>query len=99
MKLPSFIHWKTLFALWSLQGIAALIWLFLIPTDTSNPVAFGFSAARLALLGAALFLTITSGLLWLQPRIFSSQTLSWIQQHDAIVHDALYVAGLLMAIA
>lgn len=99
MKLPTPIHWKNLFALWSLQGIASLIWLLSIPTDTSNPVAFGFSAARLALLGAALFLTIFSLLLWLQPRIFSQRTTSWIQQHEATVHDALYIAGLFVVVS
>lgn len=97
MNPSSLFRWKNLFALWSLQGIAALIWLLLIPTDTSNPVAFGFSAVRLALLGAALFLVLVSAFLWVQPRVLPPQTLSWIHKHESTVHDTLYIAGLLIA--
>src|SRR5574339_987429 len=93
MKLSALLRWKNLFALWSLQGIAAFIWLLLIPTDTSNPVAFGFSAVRLALLGASLLLILISAFLWFQPRTLSTQTLAWIQRYQATVYDALYIAG------
>jgi hypothetical protein len=57
-------QWKVLFALWVVQGLAALIWLFLIPTDTENSIFLGFSPARLALLGAAFVLIIVSGVLF-----------------------------------
>lgn len=101
MKLSPLITWKNVFALWSLQGIAALTWLLLIPTDTSNPVAFGFSAARLALLGAALLLTMISLLLWFPPRIFtlSNRAFSWMQKHETMFYDAFYMVGLLIAFA
>lgn len=99
MKRPSLIHWKNLFALWSLQGIAACIWLLLIPTDTSHPVAFGFSAVRLALLGAALLLTVISFLLWLSPRIFPQAVLSWVEKHAVTLQDICFLAGSLSAVS
>lgn len=98
MKLSSLFHWKNLFALWSLQGIAAFIWLLLIPTDTTNPLAFGFSAVRLALLGTAFLLTVVSCLLWLQPRLFPRRVLSWIRQHETTRQDIALIMGSLIAV-
>src|SRR6266498_656532 len=92
------IHWKRLFALWSLQGIVALVWLLFIPTDTDHPVAFGFSASRLVLLGVALLLTAISILLWLQLPILIEK-LIWLRlRHKAITYDLIYVASLLAVI-
>ena len=98
MKLSSIIHWKNLFALWSLQGVAAFFWLLLIPTDTSDPVAFGFSSARLLLLSVALLITILSFLLWHQPTL-PPRLLTWKLHHEALIYDTLYVTGLLVAFA
>src|SRR6185369_7152865 len=92
------VHWKRLFALWSLQGIAALVWLLLIPTDTNHPVAFGFSASRLALLGIAFLLTAISIVLWLQlPILTEGHTWSILKQ-KAATYDLIYFASLLTVI-
>ena len=56
MKTPSYRQWRTLFALWSIQGLLAFFWLLAIPTDTDHPIAFGFSVARLVLVMTALLL-------------------------------------------
>lgn len=40
-------RWKILFGLWSMQGIAALFWIWLIPADAENGVFLGFTPARL----------------------------------------------------
>jgi hypothetical protein len=98
MKLSSLIHWKNLFALWSIQGVAAFIWLLLIPTDTNNPFAFGFSAARLLLLTVALLITILSVSLWYQPTL-TPRLRMWKLHHEAVIYDVLYVTGLLVTLA
>jgi hypothetical protein len=98
MKLSPLIHWKNLFALWSLQGVAAFIWLLLIPTDTSNPVAFGFSSARLLLLAVALLITVLSFVLWFQPTL-PPRLRTWKLHHEAVIYDVLYVIGLLVTLA
>jgi hypothetical protein len=52
---------STLFILWNLQGLAALFWLALLPTDAEH----GFSASRLALMGIMLTLTgLSATLTW-----------------------------------
>jgi hypothetical protein len=60
---------STLFSLWTLQGLAAFLWLALLPTDAEHGLIFGFSASRLALLGIALALTgISATLTWFSRR-------------------------------
>jgi hypothetical protein len=96
--LPRF-QWKHLFALWSLQGIAAFCWLLLIPTDTNHPLAFGFSATRLGLVGIALSITIVSALLWLQPRTLTEHPI-WLRlKQKAITFDLIYFVSLLIVIS
>ncbi len=99
MKTSSPVHWKNLFALWTFQGIAALCWLLLIPTDTSHPVAFGFSFVRLALLGIAFLLTAISAFLWLQLPMLTEQPL-WVKlKQKAITYDLIYFASFLVIIS
>src|SRR6266498_4123998 len=99
MKLSSPFHWKHLFALWSIQGILAFCWLLLIPTDTSHPVAFGFSFVRLALLGIAFLLTAISAFLWLQLPMLTEQPL-WVKlKQKAITYDLIYFASFLVIIS
>jgi len=54
---------STLFNLWTLQGLAAGLWLALLPSDAEHSLLLGFSASRLALLGMALVLTGASAAL------------------------------------
>jgi hypothetical protein len=54
---------KILFTLWTIQGLAALVWLAMLPTDNDHAILFGFSASRLALLGIVFALTIISAIL------------------------------------
>ncbi len=99
MKTLSTVHWKHLFALWSIQGIIAFCWLLLIPTDTNHPIAFGFSFVRLALLGAAFLLTVLSAFLWLQLPILTEQPL-WVKlKQKTITHDLIYFASFLIIIS
>src|SRR5512139_2530879 len=96
MKTPSHRQWKTLFALWSIQGLLAFFWLLAIPTDTDHPVAFGFSLARLLLVGTALALTILSVLLWaLHPVLFRQAFWLKIEEQPLFV-DLAYVFSLLV---
>ncbi len=54
-----------LFSLWTLQGLIALAWLALLPTDTEHGLLFGFSSSRLILIGIALALTgFSAALAW-----------------------------------
>lgn len=52
-----------LFSLWTLQGLAAFLWLALLPTDAEHGLILGFSTSRLALMGMALALTVISAVL------------------------------------
>jgi hypothetical protein len=54
---------STIFMLWTLQGLAAFLWLALLPTDAEHGLFLGFSASRLALMGIALALTVISAIL------------------------------------
>ena len=47
--------YPALFTLWGIQGLIALAWLLLIPTDADT-----YSTSRLILIGSVLFLTIAS---------------------------------------
>ncbi len=98
MKTPKPGHWQLLFNLWSLQGIAALVWLVVIPTDTDSPLAFGFSPARLVLIGGAIALTTISIVLWFQShRSIFIQTWGNINDHF-VFWDLAYLAALLTVI-
>ncbi|HSL44962.1 MAG TPA: hypothetical protein VK897_16135 [Anaerolineales bacterium] len=95
MKTTKPDHWSLLFGLWSIQGLAAFLWLVLIPTDTEHPLAFGFSSARLALIGMALVLTAVSVMLWLLSRRESfRQTWLDLDKHP-LFWDFTYLAALL----
>ncbi len=99
MKLSSPFHWKHLFALWSIQGILAFCWLLLIPTDTSHPIAFGFSFTRLALLGIAFLLTAISAFLWLRLPLLTEQ-LIWLKlKQKAITYDLIYFGSFLVILS
>jgi hypothetical protein len=99
MKKPSHRQWRTLFALWSIQGLLVLFWLLAIPTDTDHPIAFGFSPARLALVGTALLLTVLSVFLWaLQPVLFRQPIWLKIEQQPLFL-DLAYLFSLLVAAA
>lgn len=99
MKTPKSEHWKVLFGLWGIQGITVLLWLVRIPTDTENPLAFGFSPARLILIGMAVVLITISVLLWLQSRrVTVHQT--WLNLNGHFVFwDVTYLTALLIIIA
>ncbi len=81
--------------MWSIQGLLAFFWLLAIPTDTDHPVAFGFSLARLVLVGTALLLTLLSILLWiLQPVLFRQSI--WLKiEGQPLFLDLVYVLSLL----
>lgn len=51
---------KIAFGLWSVQAFISLIWLLLIPTDSSN----GFTTPRLILIGISFLLLVTSTILY-----------------------------------
>ncbi len=76
-----------------------LCWLVTIPTDADNPLAFGFSPARLILIGIAVLLTTVSMILWFQSRrLIFRQT--WLELDEHFVFwDLAYLAALLAAIA
>ena len=79
----SFRRYPILFALWVFQGLIALVWLLLIPTDSGT-----YSASRLALIGFALSLTFVSVILAYKSRsnhwpIFSSH--SWLYQFTYLI--------------
>ncbi len=52
---------QILFILWTIQGLAAFVWLAVLPGDNDHAILFGFSASRLILLGITLILTVASG--------------------------------------
>lgn len=63
---------STLFTLWTLQGLAALLWLALLPTDAERGLLFRFSASRLLLLGILLALTgFSAALAWFALKNFA----------------------------
>jgi hypothetical protein len=62
-------HRAILFSLWTVQGLAALLWLVLLPRDAENGLLLGFSASRLALIGLMLALTgVSAALIWFPRR-------------------------------
>jgi hypothetical protein len=88
-----------LFGVWSIQGIIALIWLLSIPTDTENPVVFGFSPARTGLIGVAIVLTTISLLLWHRSRsVRFGQTWLELDEHS-LLWDLVYTATLMTVLA
>lgn len=74
-------HSPALFALWFVQGVIALGWLALLPSDTG-----GFSISRLILMGLALSLTLASAALLYRFRAGS---------RPARFHDLIYILALL----
>lgn len=60
---------KYLFGLWTIQGVTAFCWIFLIPTDAENGSLLGFTPARLVLLGIAFILTGLSLVLFYHDRL------------------------------
>ena len=59
--------------LWILQGLAAFIWLILLPTTAEKGFIYGFSLSRLALLGVSASLTGISVFLFWYMRKFSGK--------------------------
>ncbi len=99
MKTTKPNYWQVLFSLWGLQGIAALCWLVLIPTDTENPLAFGFSSARLVLISLAIVLIAISVMLWLQSHQLTFCQ-SWLDlDKHFVLWDLIYIAALSTTIA
>lgn len=84
--------------MWSAQGFIVLCWLLVIPTDTENPLAFGFSTARLILLAVALLVIVSSVLLWTQ----SNKPAAYQNGFDLDQHiarwDVLYIVALLISL-
>ena len=94
MKTAISEHWRFLFGLWGIQGIAALMWLLIIPTDTENPLAFGFSAARLALIGIVIVLITISTILWFQSRTLRFWQ-GWLDLDGRVAFwDLIYIIAL-----
>jgi len=79
----------TLFALWTVQGLAAFIWLMLLPSDSGS-----FSLSRLALLGFALTLSGLSAWLWFRSRKWTQTPLI----PSTVIHNSLYLLALLAAL-
>ena len=67
MVIPSKLSAR-LFLLWFIQGIAASIWLGLLPTSAEKSLIFGYSAARLVLAIVLLALSASSVFLWILSR-------------------------------
>src|SRR5687768_7952206 len=97
-KKYNFADWPMLFLLWSIQGSIAFLWLLLLPTDTTNEVAFGFSAARLALLGSACLITCGSITLLVQSRKHLSQQ-NWLNvSRNSTVWDLIYLLSIAVSL-
>jgi len=90
----NFLDWRTVFCLWSIQGFIACVWLILLPTNTKSEVVFGFSAARLAILGSILFLTIGSISLYLRSGIISFRS-NWLNlDQRPLMWDFIFLTSL-----
>lgn len=87
------IHrWKILFSLWSVQALAAFVWLTLIPSDAESGVLFGFSAGRLALLGVLLAFAFVAIALFFYERL---PIRAWLDvERRSGLWDFLYLAAL-----
>ncbi len=81
--------YPTLFALWTVQGFLACLWLILLPSDSG-----GFSVGRWALLGIALTLGGLSALAW-----FRSRTRTASLTLAPVIHNILYLLALAAALA
>jgi hypothetical protein len=80
--------YPTLFALWTVQGLLACLWLSLLPSDSG-----GFSVGRWTLLGIALTLSGFSAWGWFRLRTrTASLTLA------PVIHNILYLLALAAAL-
>ncbi len=89
--IPGMRRPSPIFALWTLQGLIALTWLALLPSDAENGLLFGFSFSRLILIGIILAL---AGL---------SAALAWHTRRTAFSlrpaqHDTLFLASVIAAL-
>src|SRR5687768_8296011 len=90
--------WPVVFFLWSIQGSFAFFWLLLLPTDTTREVAFGFSAARLFLLGIALLITCGSIALFVQSHKPSIPK-EWLNiNRKPLLWDLIYLINIAIAL-
>ncbi|HEY3310785.1 MAG TPA: hypothetical protein VGK00_04015 [Anaerolineales bacterium] len=83
---------SNLFILWALQGIAALAWLASLPTDAGNTLLGGFSAARLALMGALVLLSLASAALYFLQRRYKPF-------NPAKLYQPLFLPAILITLA
>lgn len=95
MKVPKL--YKYLFGLWTIQGIVAFCWLFLIPTDTENGSLFGFTPARLVLLGIAFILTGLSLALFYHDRLSLYDRITNFRFYEEIGDASLILSVLVLA--
>jgi len=82
----------TLFILWLIQGLATLVWMAWLPTDSDNAILLGYSATRLVLLGAILALVIVSA------------CLAWASYRHPLIlpqslHTPLYLLSIVVTLA
>jgi len=81
-----FRKYSNLFGLWVLQGLAALVWLLLIPTDSD-----GYSTSRILLIASIVVLLVFFIVLFLKIRNKMPDFL----ERRAGVYNFLYLAGMI----
>lgn len=82
--------YPTLFALWTIQGILACLWLISLPSDSGS-----FSLGRWTLLGVGLALSGFSALAWFRSRTWKNTPLTLAP----VTHNILYLLALATALA
>lgn len=95
MNLPTDRRWKILFTLWSIQGLFAFIWILMIPTDTENPLVFGFSTGRVILLSATLVPVALFAILSYRINVLASKPFWRENEHYDSFVNGVYVLCLL----
>ncbi len=87
------VGWQLLFALWAFQAALAVFWLVALPSDGGE--LFGFSSARLVLLGTLLLLLLLcAGLSW------KSRDAAWcVSIFRPALLDGFYLLALCLVIA
>lgn len=81
--------YPTLFALWTIQGILACLWLISLPSDSGS-----FSSGRWMLLGIGLTLSGFSALAWFRSRKWKNPPLTLAP----VTHNILYLLALAAAL-
>lgn len=99
MNIPTARHLKILFSLWAFQGFVAFFWLLAIPTDAENPLVFGFSIARLTLVGIVFLPSVLFALLSFRYDVLHQQPV-WLKlERNEKFWDILYLASLSTVLA